>query len=98
MLYKSKAKIVWLVLSIIFALGAIVLVIMNLALKIDLYLTIAIGLATLFFVSRGAYDYIDSKYCARKDQKFERTLSYICFSVALVCFVIFVVQLVFSLI
>lgn len=98
MLYKSKAKIVWLVLSVLFAIAAIVFVILNLALNDSLYLTISIGLATFFFVCKGISDLIDSKYTARKDQPFMRHLAYGFFIGGGICLIIFIFQLVSSLI
>ena len=98
MLYKSKANIVWLVFSILFALAAIVFVIMNLATSKPLYLTISIGLATIFFVCKGISDYIDSKYTARKDQAFMRHMAYGFFIGGGICLIIFIFQLVSSLI
>ncbi len=97
MLYKSKWKVLWLILSVLSALSALGLLIAHWAVKSNLYLTLAIALAALFFVFKGLTDFIDSKYCARKDKRFMRTLSYIWFGCSIVCAVIFAVQLIFSL-
>lgn len=98
MLYKSKAKLLWNIASVIFAISGLVMIILNWVGKGDIFLTIGTGLATLFFVSKGCADYIDSKYCARKDRSFMRTLSYIFFGAGALCFIVFVIQLITSLI
>ena len=94
MLYKSKARIVWLVISVIAALVAVVFGVMNLMTNNNLYLTISIGLASLFFMSKGISDFIDSKYCVRRDQPLMRKMAYGSFIGCAICFVIFILQLI----
>lgn len=94
MLYKSKARIVWLIISVIAALAAVVFGIINLATNVDLYLTISIGLASLFFLCKGLSDYIESKYCARKDQSLMRNMAYGSFIGCVICFGIFILQII----
>lgn len=96
MLYKSRFKTLWLILSVISALSALGLLIAHWVTKSNLYLTLAIALAALFFFFKGFTDFIDSKYCARKDRGFMRTLSYIWLGCAVVCTIVFVVQLISS--
>ena len=94
MLYKSKAKIVWLVLAAIFAMTALGLIIAHWVTSENLYLTISTGLATAFFYSKGISDYIDSKYCERRDQKFVRTFSYVFIGCGVASTIIFILQLI----
>ena len=97
MLYKSKFRLLWFILSINFALVAVVFAIINLFNQQAIYLTIAICLASLFFFCRGASGYIEAKYAARKDRSFLRTLAYIHFGFGVMCFLVFVIQLVTNL-
>ena len=94
MLYKSKAKIVWLVLAALFALSALGLIIAHWVTQENLYLTISTGLATAFFFAKGISDYIDSKYCERRDRKFVRTFSYVFLGCGGVSLIIFLLQLI----
>ena len=97
MLYKSKVRVLYIVLSSLFAIAAIVFAIINIVNGKDLYLTLAIGLAMFFFIFKGLADYIQSKYCERKDRTLVRGLSYFSFAGAAVCLVLFIVQLVLLL-
>lgn len=97
MLYRSKARIVWIILAVIVALAAAVLAIINLINNQAIYLTIATFLAMLFFVFRGISEFIESKYAARKDRKYIRTISYIYFGCGVFCLIVFIIQLITSL-
>ena len=98
MLYRSKFVTIWLLCAVVFALSSIVFVIMHFANQSELYLAIATGLATCFFVFKGLSDYVDSLYCARRDRSFTRLMSYFFFGCGGVSLIIFVIQLISALI
>ena len=74
MRYKSKFQTLWLILSTLFAISAIVFVIIHFVNNSSLYLAISTGLASLFFLFKGMADYVDSKYCERRDRAFMRNM------------------------
>ena len=94
MLYRSKFVTLWLIVSVFFALTSIVFVIMHFANQSELFLTLATGFATLFFVFKGLSDYVDSLYCARKDRGFTRGMSYFFFGCGGACLIVFLIQLI----
>lgn len=98
MLYKSKAKVVFNVVSYVFALAAVVLVIISLVNKSDWFLASSILCASLFFIFKGISDYIDSKYCQRRDRDFMRHLSYVLFASGGICLIIGIVQICLNII
>ena len=90
MRYKSKFQTLWLILSTLFAISAIVFVIIHFVNNSSLYLAISTGLASLFFLFKGMADYVDSKYCERRDRAFMRNMSYFFFGGAGICFILFI--------
>ena len=67
MKYKSKFQTLWLIISTLFAIAAIVFVMA---------------------------DYVDSKYCERKDRAFMRHMSYFFFGGSGICLILFIIQLI----
>lgn len=94
MRYKSKFQTLWLIISTLFAIASIVFIIIHFVKNSSLYLAVSTGLASLFFLFKGMADYVDSKYCERKDRAFMRGMSYFFFIGAGICFILFVVQLI----
>lgn len=94
MKYKSKFQTLWLIISTLFAIAAIVFVIMHFVKNSSLYLAISTGLASLFFLFKGMADYVDSKYCERKDRAFMRHMSYLFFGGSGICLILFIIQLI----
>ena len=94
MLYKSKLRTFFLVLSTLFALSALGLIIAHWVTQSDLLLTLSTFSAVLFFLFNGISTYIGSKYCERRDQSFIRKLSYALFGCGVFTLIIGIIQLV----
>lgn len=81
MLYKSKAKLVVLILSVVFALAAVALIVMHIVNRVqgneflaNIFLASSTSSAAMFFYCFGTAQIIQSRYEKRTEKKFVRGL------------------------
>jgi hypothetical protein len=98
MLYKSKAKIFVLILSVIFAFGAVALIVFHIINRVqeneflaNIYLGASTASAAMFFFCFGAAQIIQSRYERRSEKRFVRGLGIGIISVGVIALIVAII-------